>query len=179
MTRPGRSNQPCHGCGSTQTHFTGQVCDNCKAALREHKEIMVQRAAVKDAVVMQSKERSHAMPRLSHQPWRELGDDPIQSGFLALVGFLSTAAAYDSSAPQIFKKPSKDTGYEEWRCSVRINPDHAKVLGDTYEAVRSGLEYAYAQGHARGKDLLGQLAAGHMTADEFNDRAIRAEGNAP
>lgn len=180
MTRPGRSNQPCHGCGSTQTHFTGQVCDDCAKALREHREIMVQRAAVKDAVVMSSKEREYALPRLSHLPSNRDNANPypIQGGFLKLVGFLSTEAPYDSSAPQIFRKPPKDTSYEEWRTNVRINPDHAKVLGDTYEAVRVALEHAYSTGHADGKNLLGQLAAGHMTADEFNNKAIRAEGGA-
>lgn len=178
MTRPGRSNQPCHGCGSTVTHFTGQVCDECAKALREHREIMAQRAAVKDAVVMSSKEREYALPRLSHLP-SKFGDPdpyPIQGGFLKLVGFLSTKAPYDISAPQIFRKPPGHAYHEEWRCSVLINPEHAKVLGDTYEAVRVGLEQAYAEGHSRGKNLLGQLSAGEITSDEFNSRALRAEG---
>lgn len=180
MSRPGRSTLPCHGCGSTLAHFTGQVCDDCAKALREHREIMAQRAATKDAVVMQSKERSYALPRLPHLPPRPADelDYPIQSGFLKLVEALSVKAPYDQSAPQIFKKPPNDSSYEEWRTTVLINPDHAKVIGNTYEAVRVAINHAYSVGHADGKNLLGQLASGRITADEFNDRAIRKEGGA-
>ena len=180
MSKPGHSKLPCHGCGSTLTHRTGQVCDDCRAALREHREIMAQRAATKGAVVMLSKERAYALPRLPHLPGRGFGDEPpIQTGFLALVAALSTKAAYDSGAPQIFRKPPKDTSLEEWRTNVLINPDHAKVLGDTYEAIRVSLEHAYAKGHAEGRNLLGQLASGQITADQFNDTAIRKEGGTP
>lgn len=180
MSRPGRSTQPCHGCGSTLPHLTGRVCDTCAQALVEHSQIMAQRAAMKDAVVMASKEREYALPRLEHTP--DLRDErgsphyPIQEGFLELTRALSTSCQYTSSAPLIFKPAPNEYAPNNWRTYVRINPDHAKVLGDTYEAVRVALEHAYRKGHADGRNLLGQLASGQITEDEFNDCAIRKEG---
>lgn len=180
MSKPGRSTQPCHGCGSTLPHRTGSVCDTCAKALREHRQIMEQRAAVKDAVVMVSKEREYALPRLSHIPsvYNQHGNStyPIQGGFLSLANALSTPCAYDSSAPLIFRPAPTDYAPREWATYVRINPDHAKVLGDTYEAVRVALEHAYSKGHTEGRNLLGQLASGKITEDKFNDCAIRKEG---
>lgn len=178
MARPGRSTQPCHGCGSSQMHRTGRVCDECAAAIRGYADIMAQRAAVKDAVIMVSKERSYALPHLRHaQRPQGGGDEPIAAGFLEIEQALSTPVeGYHSGAPKIFDfAAEKSSRQGDWDCYVRINPDHAHAIGRTYEAVRIALLHAYSDGFHSGRDLLNQLARGDITADEFNTVAARTE----
>jgi hypothetical protein len=168
------SKQPCHGCGSTDEHWTGQVCDECATAIRGYKELMAQRISDKATVLMKGKEREYALPHIQHCK----DDKLIKHGFLALQNALSVPATWREGLTdqRIFKPSPTEYRPSDWDTLVRIRPEHAHALGETYEAVRQAIERAYKDGHQAGRDLLSQLAGGHITADEYNDKALRLEG---
>lgn len=169
--RKGQSTQPCHGCGSTEPHWTGRVCDACAKAIKGYADIQAERAAAPDTVVMLGKERSYGLPHL-HKTGSTLRD-AVQNGFLLLQNALSTpVAGYAEHQGRIFN-PRNDYRESDWDVRIRIRADHAKTLGDTYDAVRSAIDYAYADGHDNGRRLLMNLAAGTITNDEFNNQAAR------
>lgn len=171
VKRKGQSTLPCHGCGSTDAHWTGRVCHSCAHAIKRYAEITAERAAVPESVVMLGKERAYALPHIFKAP--KIVVDVIQSGFLDLQNYLSTTVeGYPAPQGRIFN--AKDEYREsDWDMRVRIRSDHAKTLGETYSAVQHAITQAYADGHDTGRRLLLSLASGAITNDEFNNSAAR------
>lgn len=175
MKRRGQSTLPCHGCGSTLPHWTGQVCDECAKALREHKAYKEQEAADTDTVLMTGKQQDYALPHIRH----ESHDSSIRKPLHALMLKLSMPASWPHPKPvgRVFTPLLNTSGHiSEWDTTVRIRPDHAQLLDEILQAAIKLSEHAYAEGHRDGKSLLAQLASGEITADEFNDTALRREG---
>lgn len=175
MSRKGISEQPCHGCGKAIPHRTGSVCQYCADAIQGYNLIMAERKATPDTVVMYSKQVAHALPYIDVDVEQRAA---IQTGFMKIVGMVSTPAGYDSKAPSIFdySKQNSSVNLYDWNDYVRIRADHAKLIGDTYSAIDAAVRYAYANGHRRGRDLLSQLASGQITSDQYNTTATRQEG---
>lgn len=174
MTRKGVSKQPCHGCGSTDEHWTGQVCDECARSIKGYKELMAQRAADTSTVLMKGKEVAYALPHISNCGTE--ASRAVQSGFLALQNALSVPSTWhEGIAKERIFDPRNTYRESDWDMQVRIKPEHAKALGGTYGAVCDAISGAYKAGHSAGRNLLNQLASGQITADEYNNKALRIE----
>lgn len=57
---------------------------------------------------------------------------------------------------------------------VRLMPAGIATQFDVlFDAIRQGLDAAREEGKDRGQSLLGQLASGDITANQFNDMTLR------
>lgn len=173
--RRGTSTKPCHGCGSTDMHWTNQVCDECAQALREHAEMVKRRDECPDTVVMMGKAQAHALPWIPKLDSEQC--KPIQAGFHALQEAMSEQCGYAPySIPRIFPTLRASSSSNDWNQTVRIRPDVAAALGSTYKAVADAVAAAHKKGHEEGRNLLAQLASGQITTDDFNNTAARVDG---
>lgn len=176
MRRAGYTNKPCPACGVTILHPVGGICEFCRDKLKHYDQIMAERAATPDTVVMVAKEREHALPYISVGAGDATRE--VQQGFLRLIAHTSTETGRVDGAERIFPVEmyySGSSSAHEWNCYVRIRPDHAATIRDTYKAVMKLAQSAYAEGHSRGRSLLAQLASGEMTSDKFNETVLRQE----
>lgn len=174
--RRGQSTQPCHGCGSTLPHWSNAVCDVCAAAIKGYNTIMTERAAVGDMVEMVSKERSYALPSIGYTCSSTVRD-VIQKRVLQLAQWLSAPSQsfVSGEMKQIFRFSGSgaNSAQHEWRTVVRIRPEHAEAIGELHEAIGIAINEAHKNGHEAGRNLLLGLAGGHITSDQFNDKAVR------
>lgn len=174
--RKGQSTKPCHGCGSTLPHWSDHVCDECAKAIKGYKTIMEERAAAGDMVDMLSKERYYALPSIGYACDSEIRD-LIKRRVHQLTQWLSVPSETVSSygLPQIFRFGGSGASKDEhqWQTVVRIRPEYAEAIGELYQAIGTALDQAEKRGHQEGRSLLLSLAGGHITTDEFNDKAIR------
>lgn len=172
----GQSTQPCHGCGSTLPHWSNAVCDECAAAIKGYHAIMAERAAVGDMVEMLSKERSYALPSIGYFCSTDVRE-MIQRRVLQLTQWLSVPSQSwaNKDMKQIFRFSGSgaSSSEHEWSTVVRIRPEHAEAIGELHEAIGIAINEAHKNGHEAGRNLLLGLAGGHITSDQFNDKAVR------
>jgi hypothetical protein len=69
-------------------------------------------------------------------------------------------------------------GYDRQRLPVLALPDDIARIRALDEAIRAAIATAEATGTTRGSSLLGQLAAGSLTIDDFNKKTATQDPDA-
>jgi len=151
------------------------VCGDCATILRNHALRETERAAAgHDAPVMHRVSWApHGLPYLSEK--RSHGERPIQTGFWNLM----RAASEHEDAPQfglngahpiLFRPAKREVGSVSAGEGRLIKPSVAKALGALFDAVRAGLNDAYAEGKEDGQKLLIGLNDGSLSLKDFETR---------
>lgn len=167
--RRGFTNKPCPGCGAEGSRPTNGVCQVCEARLRLAIALEKSEGQRQGLQRFTTKKVSYALPYFLHQT------DRLRDAIHALSHAVSQPAADDwnrENAPPLFDDTSERRGFDVVRM---FEPRHAAALIEIFEASREAVVGAYTKGHNRGRDLLRSLASGEVTADQFNDAAIRQE----
>lgn len=185
----GRTYDPCHCCGNSTLRPKDRICDECQRTFNFAKDREKELATLTDQAPLPYyvKERYYALPYLRR------GGDPgrdVQEAFHDL-SVLVSSVTQDSPPliPATKREPcaSRDPKFalwefeasehrqHEWECVRAFSPPIAAAIRVAYSAVRAAVEYAYKDGHDDGRRLLMQLAAGEITADNFNEAAARFE----
>jgi hypothetical protein len=116
--------------------------------------------------------RADGLPSVAHDK-----GDAIRTAFFALAKRLSSPDPdklrvrtwFLDKVPEVIPRP-KYGSYRKWMCTALFDPEHAKLLGVLYTALREGMERAYLEGKADGSHLLSRLANGEITPGDFEDR---------
>lgn len=187
----GATYDPCPGCGEPKLRPKLRVCDVCDATLKAARRARAERAEAGEDTpvphVMQ--ERAYALPWLRGP--RETSDR-VRDAFFRLGQLLSEAT--DERVPMM--PPDAEHNYHwtdfdrwavwpfsrtegrsggDWQVTRLMRPSIAGALREAYAAAIDNANAVEKQGHAEGRALLLSLAAGTLTADEFNDRAARMD----
>lgn len=181
----GQTFDPCHGCGQVPQHYLGRpktgVCSNCQHTLQLAQRIAQDQAAAEMKVVG-IPTQPHWLPYLSeaHDDAFNRTRPSIRDEFWKLAVLCSSPAIETSAAwPPVLVQPrsGESRGWSPARDEDKrlMPPAVADQFAALFEAIRLGLPAAYQDGKQRGQSLLGQLAAGEITANAFNDMAINGK----
>lgn len=173
-------NHRCHGCGVVKLKPTHGLCQDCRAALdwavAERKRI----EAMRGVVVRRLPKAAHALPYVNLDPiGHSSATSELQDRLRAVVWQVLNALelAY-GGAGRILKDRERHDAYHEppipahaefsWGTDARfvaIPPETATALADFLPCVQEIAKAAAEAAYAEGRDLLGGLANGSLTAD--------------
>lgn len=178
--------KPCHGCGSPRLRDADSVCAACRYTLDWA-------ARAKSDVQLAAYTVGRQVPHYLHDG--RMTNRPIGKALLqlCLVTFPEAPPGMPAAQAHGPLQAWPNPPFKEWRSEnmppvsalLRTSPDdshygrgpavamtaeQADALETLHEAISAGLKQAYADGLARGQDLLRQLAAGDLTVDAFNER---------
>ncbi len=186
MSRAGLTSKPCPGCGEgaykdgvyrgAYYRHVDKVCPECQALIEEAKAAR----AAQDARPNTARYWYH---RTAHwNPYYHRTDDvgqaarALQEALVNLVFAVGepTTQAHRGEVPYVLnRKPPSGPYYSE----VILLPVAVRdAIAALDEAIVAGMESTYRTGHAEGSSLLRQLASGGVGLEEFNERALRAQG---
>lgn len=171
MRRNGFTNDPCHGCGEIGMRRKDQVCVKCAALLApaRKRESEIEERGQDAAEPFFLQEKAYALPYIGH-----CERDPVLQAFFDLSMLVSEPTSlWPESSKSVWPFSGRDRG--DWAVPRLVRPLVAAALRALFSAVRTALDEAHAKGHQQGRDLLRRLASGEMTADDFNNQAMRIE----
>lgn len=176
----GRTFDPCHGCGQVPSAWNGrakdQVCNVCATNLALAKKVAEDQTRA-DLRVVTVPTAPHWLPYLHRSRSRPDRAD-VQAELWKLAILCSVPAMSIPAVKAQRLVPLLDGDRTDWSASriedYRSIPaavaDQFAVL---YNALRHELVDCYNEGKREGQNLLGQLASGDITANEFNDLTLR------
>lgn len=172
----------CHGCGQVPSDWQGRptkgVCSNCQQTLDLARRLAKEQTAA--GTEMQSigiPTQPHWLPYLAQASNFNSEKRPdIREEYWKLAMLCSSPAIERTANPQVLAKPKKHerTDWSPYRPEdVRLIPAGIAAQFDVlFDAIRQGLDAAREEGKDRGQSLLGQLASGDITANQFNDMTL-------
>lgn len=175
MPKRGMTQKPCPGCGEAGWRGTNEVCSDCLGLMADGKKWR-EAIAKKEA---EGESEVYSLPykfRINYFEVREHGRAAsvrLGAAMAQVAKLVSEPCAWQygrSVARLLITNPGRasDSDLE----SFRINPAMAAALQELDQAIRSALNETAATSEKKGSNLLLQLAAGKITADEINDASI-------
>jgi hypothetical protein len=150
----------CPGCHEAPATYypKGGVCTDCAGFLRL-KRYQSKNPTDKTEAGYRFAERAHWLPYL--YSGRELQD-------LFLTVFLAsgTRCRYEDTEADFLDRQDSNQLY------LTMPRERAVALQNLFKGTQAALVRVYAEGKKDGSNLLGMLAAGEITADEFNRRTL-------
>ena len=181
-----RTKKPCPGCGEVPFHFrdADKVCKHCQDLLELAKTISVRRSSKKFDIV-RLPHAPHGLPYIYHgNPrgyHRDYSDDStlkyldlFRRTFFDLHDVLGERVIADIRGILPIVPKTECMNYET-ATSVKLPKGAADLLCKLYVAAEQMVEGAYQEGYRDGHDLIGGLADGRVSIQEFNDKTLGKE----
>ncbi len=186
--------KPCPGCRERSTRPAEEVCHRCKELLREAREMRERQK--QDARQLYRAPAPNDWPRIFIPGVRWTGGDYQNCLDYRLTGALAALAwrVLEGVSWEVVheRQPAGSSGYElepiytdrampgydRQRLPVLALPDDIARIRALDEAIRAAIATAEATGTTRGSSLLGQLAAGGLSVEDFNKKTATQDPDA-
>lgn len=174
------TNDPCHGCESTDEHKKDRLCQDCQTILHIGRQARDLEAAepVGEVVV---KVRRVVFPYRTYH----IGEnrDAMAESLTGLVSLLLHPMPVENwEAPKkakeafdLFPNPNAQEDHREGIVYYWGDPEAVWILHHLHAQMRLAMNEAYEMGHQQGSTLIGRLAEGEITIDEYQDKLSRQE----
>lgn len=180
-----RTHKPCPACGGTDSirDSAKGICRKCKGliafAIQRQKDDALLNGK---EVLIKTKERDYAIPGYYPKVTVPLPSDVTSRLKRALYTSIMAqsrpaAGGYPNEALQAAVEVPSLRGYSgssvyEWSCLRWMRKDQAEAMVELDAAMRAVLEAATAAGYEKGQNLLLSVAAGDVSVNELNKKAI-------
>lgn len=187
MPRHGYTIKPCHGCGSTDEHKQGELCDECKSrmfqgeqALEIQKKLTVNKNFI--AVLVPENMNSPALFPGHTELFHKCEYDRLGKIFSQLIRAISFDAVnrlsfyYDSGPYECSTVEARRTLFNidlsnfERKKVILIGSKTADCLEILFEEIKKELSLREDAAFKYGKSLLVQLNNGNITLNEFDEK---------
>lgn len=200
MAFKGHTTKPCEGCGTTDGRPIGQVCRRCRELLAEA-ALARAAAAAKQAVIPMSVPADASWPSFTlpvreggHVAYEQRLDQRLERALQAVCRGLWEVIPDDVAHERMPVDPTSRHGwrlsvpdllavdyqssYRHRRASALIDPAAADAVRQLDAVLRETFAAIYRSGVEQGTNLLGQLATGQVSADDFNKKTVLGDAGA-
>lgn len=173
---------PCHGCGQVPDHWEGRpkdsVCSNCKNTLKLARKFAEEQSSGNELVQVAIPAQSHWLPYLRQSSLQNQACKDVREAIwrLAISCSSPVVKGADFTKAQLLipvPKNERTDWRPSWPEELRwMSESVASRFATLYMIVRQELDNSYEEGRERGQNLLGQLAAGDLSINDFNKMSL-------
>lgn len=153
----------CPACNETERRSDKGLCGDCKLLIEEAKiQREWQELSKGEIETYRLPSSDYNLPYIHHLP--HYGDDVFQKAFFGLLNRLGEPVARNSNSSFLIS----DTTESYHGKSVAMQPELRELLNTIYQEIRAFTKLAYQEGFKDGGNMIGRLANGSLSIDDFN-----------
>lgn len=172
----------CHGCGQVPSHWEGRpkdkVCSNCQNTLKLATQFNTEQSNKNEIAKVGIPAQPHWLPYIRSSTSRKAGKLDVRSEFWKLAILCSTPSLEDpcfNGVQRLIPIPPGDrpdwSPHEAKDIRLMVSSVSAQ-FAVLYSAIMQQLNECYEDGKERGQSLLGQLASGDLSVNDFNKMTL-------
>ena len=183
----GYTDKPCEGCGELGPRPIGSVCATCKQLLKEAREARARQGG-RDTQLYRIPGATHGLrsyyvPTLVSGTSDQRDRDAVRNAIMQVASLSGEPllGSGSSSAPAVFARSLER--YDSWMAPsaahhLFLAPPLAQALDQLDQAIAQAFTSTFQAGVNQGSSLLGQLAAGKMSTEDFNKKTVLGDSQA-
>jgi hypothetical protein len=194
MPRAGYTEAPCDGCGEGGGREKGKLCRSCQDLIKEARAARDRQAAITDRVLYRIPSSDHGLSAyyIRQQSTSGARDQSSRNRVRDLLMQLTTLIGEPRSGPPnhahappaLYDRTtgpnqSDRDGMSSWYArDLWMTPELAMALNMLDQAIETALIQTFAAGVDMGSSLIGQLASGAISAEDFNKKVVLGDSRA-